>query len=154
MPLTDVAPIEATIDIDAPPSVVWALVGDLRNMKRWSPQNRGTLVLGGKTEVGATFFNLNRRGPLFWPTRGKVVEVEPERRLAFRISENWTVWSFELEATETGTRVTQRREAPQGISDLSVGLTKSVLGGIGQFTDELAQGMAKTLAGIKADAEK
>ncbi len=39
MPLTDVAPIEASIEIAAPPAEVWELVSDLRNMSRWSPQS-------------------------------------------------------------------------------------------------------------------
>jgi uncharacterized protein YndB with AHSA1/START domain len=155
MPLTDVAPLEATIEIAAPPATVWDLVSDLRNMRRWSPQNRGTWVIGGETKPGATFLNLNRRGLLFWPTQGKVVEVEPEKRIAFRIKENWTVWSYELEPTaDGGTRLTNRREAPKGISDLSVGLTKTVLGGVDTFTQELTEGMAETLAKIKADAEE
>ena len=38
VPLTDVAPLEATTEIDAPPAAVWALVSDLRRMPRWSPQ--------------------------------------------------------------------------------------------------------------------
>lgn len=154
MPLTDVAPLEATIEIDAPPAKVWDLVSDLRNMRRWSPQNRRTWVLGGEVKPGASFVNLNRRGLLFWPTQGKVVEVEPGKRIAFRIKENWTVWSYELEPTANGgTRLTNRREAPKGISDLSVGLTKTVLGGVDTFTQELQEGMAETLAKIKQDAE-
>ena len=48
----------------------------------------------------------------------------------------------------------QRREAPKGISDVSVRLTNAVLGGVDDFTTELQQGMAQTLARIKADAER
>lgn len=154
MPLTDVAPLEATTEIAAPPATVWELVSDLRNMRRWSPQNRRTWVIGGETKPGARFLNLNRRGLLFWPTQGTVVEVEPEKRIAFRIKENWTVWSYELEPTaDGGTRLTNRREAPQGISDLSVGLTKVALGGVDGFTQELQDGLQQTLDRIKADAE-
>jgi uncharacterized protein YndB with AHSA1/START domain len=155
MPLTDVAPLEAAIDIAAPPAAVWALVSDLTNMRRWSPQNRHTFFLGrGGTRQGASFVNVNRRGLLLWPTQGKVVEFEPERKIAFRIKENWTIWSFTLEPTEGGTRVVQRREAPHGISDLSVGLTKTVFGGVDSFAEELHSGMQRTLAAIKADAER
>ncbi|MCW2712565.1 MAG: polyketide cyclase, partial [Marmoricola sp.] len=56
--------------------------------------------------------------------------------------------------TDGGTRVVQRREAPKGISDVSVRLTKTVLGGLDEFTTELRQGMNQTLARIKADAER
>ena len=154
MPLTDVAPLEASTEIAAPPAAVWALVSDLRQMPRWSPQCAKTFLRGGEMKVGAKMVNVNRRGLLVWPTQGQVVDLVPEQRVAFRIKENWTVWSFELEPTATGTRLTQRREAPKGISDLSVKLTNRVLGGVDDFTVELQQGMQQTLAKIKADAER
>lgn len=154
MPLTDVAPLEASTEIAAPPAAVWALVSDLRHMPRWSPQCAKTFLRGGEMKVGAKMVNVNRRGLLVWPTQGQVVDLVPEQRVAFRIKENWTVWSFELEPTATGTRLTQRREAPKGISDLSVKLTNRVLGGVDDFTVELQQGMQQTLAKIKADAER
>jgi uncharacterized protein YndB with AHSA1/START domain len=155
MPLTDVAPIEASIDIAAPPARVWGLVSDLRNMPRWSPQCRKTFVRGGPIGQGSKLVNINRRGLLVWPTQSMVTEFVPEQKLAFRIKENWTIWSFTLEpTTDGGTRVVQRREAPKGISDVSVRLTKTVLGGLDEFTTELQQGMNQTLARIKADAER
>jgi uncharacterized protein YndB with AHSA1/START domain len=155
MPLTDVAPIEASIDIAAPPARVWGLLSDLRNMPRWSPQCRKTFVRGGPIGQGSKLVNINRRGLLVWPTQSMVTEFVPEQKLAFRIKENWTVWSFTLEpTTDGGTRVVQRREAPKGISDVSVRLTKTVLGGLDEFTTELQQGMNQTLARIKADAER
>lgn len=154
MPLTDVAPLEASIEIAAPPAKVWALVSDLRNMPRWSPQVRKTIVRGGVMRVGAKLFNLNRRGLLVWPTQAMVTEYEPERRVAFKVRENWTIWSFELEPTATGTRVVQRREAPKGISDLSVKLTEKVLGGVPAFTEEMQVGMEQTLRRIKREAEQ
>ncbi len=48
----------------------------------------------------------------------------------------------------------QRREAPKGISDVSVRLTKAVLGGVEDFTSGLVEGMNQTLSRIKADAER
>ena len=152
MPLLNVAPIEATVEIDAPPAKVWALVSDLRNMARWSPQVVKTFVKAPVAE-GSTMFNINRRKLLVWPTQAKVVRFAPEREIAFRVKENFTVWSYQLEAVASGTRVTARREAPHGISDLSVGLTRRVLGGVDVFTTELQEGLRETLQKIKADAE-
>ena len=152
MPLLNVAPIEATVEIDAPPATVWALVSDLRNMARWSPQVVKTFVKAPVAE-GSTMFNINRRKLLVWPTQAKVVRFAPEREIAFRVKENFTVWSYQLEAVGSGTRVTARREAPHGISDLSVGLTRRVLGGVDVFTAELQEGLRETLQRIKADAE-
>ena len=153
MPLLDVEPIEATIEVAAPPAKVWELVSDLRNMARWSPQVVKTFIKSPVTE-GTTMFNINRRGLLVWPTQAKVVRLVPEQEIAFRVKENYTVWSYRLEATGGGTKVTARREAPQGISDLSVKLTKRALGGVDVFTAELQDGLRQTLQRIKADAER
>jgi uncharacterized protein YndB with AHSA1/START domain len=156
VPLTDVAPLEATVEIDAPPAEVWSLVSDLRNMPRWSPQCAKTFVRGGgPVRLGSRMVNLNRRGLLVWPTQSKVVRFEPEQEIAFRVNENWTVWSYTLEPTATGgTMLTARREAPNGVSDVSVRLTEAVLGGVDAFHDELRAGMQQTLTRIKADAER
>ena len=154
MPLTDVAPIEATTEIAAPPAVVWDLVSDLRNMARWSPQTMKSILRGANGE-GARFFNLNRKGLLVWPTQSKVVRFVEGTEIAWRVKENFTVWSLRLEPTaDGGTRVVQRREAPEGISDVSVNLTKVAFGGVPKFNETLRADMQRTLTRIKADAER
>lgn len=152
MTTTDITPLlEESIEVDASPETVWALISDLTRMPRWSPQVRKTWVKGGTTRQGARFRNLNRKGLLFWPTSAKVVEFVPNQKLAFRVRDNLTIWSFTLEPLGTGTRITECREAPNGISDISVKLTKVVLGGQESFTSELRDGMRQTLARIKDD---
>lgn len=152
---TQPARLEATIEIDAPPAEVWALISDPRRMASFSPQVVKTVIRGGgPVTKGTKFLNLNHRGPLLWPTQSMVVRFEPHTEFAFRIRENWTIWSFTLEPTASGgTRLTQRRETPKGISNLSLRLTKVALGGVPRFTGELADGMRETLAKIKAEAE-
>jgi uncharacterized protein YndB with AHSA1/START domain len=147
--------LSATIEIDATPAQVWALVADLPRMREWSDQVVRTVVLGGQAKVGARMLNLNQQGWKRWPTNAKVVRFEPHRDLAFRVTENRTVWSYQLEPLEDGTRtrVTHRREVPDGVSGLSLGLTKAVLGGVPAFTEELRSGMAATLGRIKKAAE-
>ena len=148
------AELEATIDVAAPPAQVWAMVSDIERMASWSPQVVRTTVKGDGVQQGTRFSNLNRQGLLFWPTNGKVVRFDPHRDFAFRIAENRTIWSFELEPLPgNATRVTQRRELPDGISNLSLGLTKVALGGVDKFTDRLRAGMHLTLDRIKAEAE-
>jgi uncharacterized protein YndB with AHSA1/START domain len=152
MTTTGTTPVlEESIEVAASPETVWALISDLTRMPRWSPQVRRTWVKGGTTQQGATFRNLNRKGLLFWPTSAKVVEFVPNQKLAFRVKDNRTIWSFTLSPAGTGTRITQRREAPQGISDISLRLTKVVLGGVEGFTDELRVGMRQTLTRIRDD---
>jgi uncharacterized protein YndB with AHSA1/START domain len=146
------AQLEESIEVDAPPAKVWSLLTDLPRMAAWSPQVVRTVVRG-PVQLGTRSLNLNRRGPLFWPTRSKVVRFEPHREFAFRVKDNRTIWSFSLEPTAAGTRVTQRRETPDGISDISLRLTKVALGGQETFTGELRDGMRQTLERMKADAE-
>jgi hypothetical protein len=146
--------LEESIDVEATPERVWSLVTDLPRMARWSPQVVRTVVRGdGPVRLGTRALNLNRKGLLMWPTRSKVVRFEPHRDFAIRIKDNHTVWSFALEPTAGGTRLVQRREAPDGTSAISDTLVRRVLGGQADFQAELRKGMRRTLRGIKADAE-
>ncbi|GAA4816732.1 SRPBCC family protein [Nocardioides caeni] len=149
--------IEDSIEIAAPTDKVWALVSDVPRMAKWSPQVVKSTVKGGEVKLGAKFSNLNKQGFKRWPTNGKVVRFTPPAdgagEFAFRIAENRTVWSFQLEPTATGTRLTERRETPDGVSKLSSVLTKVALGGQTKFTEELRAGIRQTLERIKAEAE-
>lgn len=149
---TEFRQLEESIEIDASPAQVWALVTDVARMASWSPQVVKSFV-SGPVQLGTRFRNVNRRGLLVWPTSAKVVRFEPHTDFAFRVRDNLTIWSFALEPTATGTRVTQRREVPDGISSISVKLTKLAFGGQDSFGDELSEGMRQTLTKIKATAE-
>ncbi|MBM9463271.1 SRPBCC family protein [Aeromicrobium sp. YIM 150415] len=145
--------IGASIDIAASPAEVWAVVSDLRRMGEWSPQCRKMFIKGGVVQRGTSTVNINRQGPLVWPTRSVVTEFVPEQRLQFVVRENKTRWTFELEATPEGTRLTESRTTPKGVSDLSNLLTRRVLGGTERFEDGLQSGIHQTLRRIKDAAE-
>ena len=154
--MTDlVAPLlEESITIDASPERVWSLVSDLGRMSRWSPQVVKTVVRGRPIKLGTKMINVNRRGPLVWPTQTRVVRFEPGQEIAFKVKDNFTIWSFTLAGDGAGgTILTQRREAPDGISSISRKLTDKVLGGVASFQTELGAGMRATLAKIKVEAE-
>jgi uncharacterized protein YndB with AHSA1/START domain len=144
--------LTAQIDIDAPVSKVWGLISDLNRMPQWSPQCRKMKLLGS-LRPGARTLNLNRRGLLFWPTTSTITEVVPERKLAFRVDINHSIWTYELEPTATGTRVTESRHAEGGVTAVSTAVTKAALGGVDTFEKELVEGMNLSLARIKAAAE-
>ena len=147
------APIlKAEVEINAPVSTVWSLVSDVTRMPQWSPQCRVMKALG-PIRPGTRTININRRGMLFWPTTSVITEVVPERKFAFRIPINTTVWSYELEPTATGTRLTETRHAENGVTAISTGITKAALGGVDTFERELLEGMNQGLARIKAAAE-
>ena len=151
----DRAPLlEATIEIDAPPEKVWALVSDIERMSSWSPQVVRSTVNGDEVGLGTTFANENQQDDVVWPTNAKVVRFDPPRDFAFKVKENRLVWSFELEPLPGGgTRVTERRECPDQITDLSIGFTDKYLGGVEAFTERQRAGIRETLERLKADAE-
>ena len=150
----EIPQLGASIKIDAPPALVWALVSDVRRMAEWSPQVSSVRLKGeGGSVLGARFTNLNKQGELQWVTHGEVVRFEPDREVAFRIEENWVIWSLRLTPAGDGTRLAQRRETPDGISALAREFADEHLGGQSAFTALMQEGMTQTLAAIKATAE-
>jgi len=147
--------LETSVEIDAPLQLVWDLISDVRRMSEWSPQVTSTRWRSGfdAPGAGAQFTNRNQHGELAWTTHAEIVEWVPQRRLAFRVEENWAIWSFQLEPVAAGVRVTQRREAPDGVSDLSHELTEGFLGGHAVFTETLRAGMTQTLEAIRSAVE-
>lgn len=146
--------LTASITINAAPAQVWAAVSDVTRMSAWSPQVRKSIVRGGgPVAKGTRFVNINRDGWKHWPTTATVVRFTPETDFAFRVNENKSVWSFQLEEADGGTRVTQRREAPDGIAKVSHVLVKVGLGGEEAFTASMQKGMQQTLERLKAELE-
>ncbi|MET9493038.1 SRPBCC family protein [Nocardia sp. NPDC006630] len=144
--------LEATIDIAAPPEQVWSIVSDLKRMPEFSPSTVRVLPLG-KIRTGTWVVNLNRDGAKYYPTSSRVVRYEPNRAIAYRMNENRTIWSFTLEPTETGTRVVQRRDVPNGVSWPVRRMIEAVLGGEQPFEANLVSGMNETLGKIKQTLE-
>ncbi len=151
----EVPELEASVEIHAPVAIVWPMVADVTRMPEWSPQVQSVRLRSGFDDVrlGTQFTNRNVIGELEWVTHGEITTFEPSTELAFVVSENWVTWRFVLTPTDAGTLLTQRREAPRGISDLSQELTDGFLGGTPVFTQTMRAGMAATLAALKAAAE-
>ena len=68
---------------------------------------RWTEVTGGENGLGARFLNVNRKGLLVWPTQSKIIRFEAPTasaagEIAWRVKENYTVWSLRLEPTADG----------------------------------------------------
>ena len=144
--------LQAQIDINAPVQKVWALISDFNRMPQWSPQCR-LMKSFGPLRQGARTINLNRRNFLFWPTTSTVTEFLPEKKLAFRVNTNGTIWSYELEPPEQGTRVVESRHAENGVKPAANFTVDKLFGGVPNFESELEDGMNTSLARIKAAAE-
>jgi uncharacterized protein YndB with AHSA1/START domain len=145
--------LQAQVDINAPASKVWALISDFRRMPEWSPQCRWMKPFGPLRQ-GTRTLNVNRRNRVFWTTTCTVVEVIPEKRLAFRVNANGTIWAYELEPNGDGTRVIESRHAENGVTAISNLSVNAFFGGTANFERELLEGMNTSLANIKAAAEK
>ncbi|MFE3293404.1 SRPBCC family protein [Rhodococcus sp. NPDC059234] len=145
--------LEASIEIDSTPEAVWKVVSDLARMGRWSPQCKKMVIFGGDVTHGTRTFNINKKGPLVWPTSAKVIRFEPNTAIAWRVVENHTIWTYELEPTATGTKVTERREAPTGTTKISALLIDKFMGGTADFEVDMIKGMNTTLARIKSEVE-
>ncbi len=145
--------LESEIFIAAPPEQVWPLVSDLRRMPQWSPQCR-KVIARGPIRRGTFMLNVNRDGNLWWPTRAKVTDFHDLQRVAFRVLDNGTTWSFTLTPQDGGTVLTQRRDVPpSGTSKVSALLVDKVLGGEDHFEANLVAGMNTTLQRIRAAVE-
>lgn len=149
--------IEERVDVDAAVGRVWELISDPRRMSEWSPQVESVRLRDGHETVGVgtEFTSLNRLGELTWTTHGRIVRFEPEQEIAFRVTENWVVWSLRITPLPAGgTHITQHRHAPDGISPYSLELTDNYLGGQQKFTRVLRDGMRHTLQHIRITAEQ
>jgi uncharacterized protein YndB with AHSA1/START domain len=145
--------LQAEIEINAPVSKVWGIISDLSRMPEWSPQCTATKLMG-PLQPGTRAVNFNRRNYLFWTTLSTITEVIPEKKLAWRVTTNNTVWSYELEPTATGTRVVESRHAENGVKAISNLVVNALMGGVPNFEQELVDGMNMSLTRIKAAAER
>ncbi|MFL6088732.1 MAG: SRPBCC family protein [Aeromicrobium sp.] len=101
------------------PEVVYDAVSDVRQMGRWSPENRGAVVDGGfdHAYVGMRFVGDNKRGAVRWQTECVVVAADPGRRFAFDVKRygfgrfmvpvRIATWAYEFDPVDGGTRVTE-----------------------------------------------
>ena len=147
--------LSRSTEIAASPEAVWALVSDLPAMGRFSPENVGGSWKGGATgpAVGARFTGRNRAGLRRWSTQVRVSRCEPGRAFAFDVSSFGLAvsrWSYDLEPTGTGCRVTETWEDRRGRVVKSGG---RLLTGVADRETHTAQGMERTLAAVKAAAE-
>ncbi|OJF09496.1 SRPBCC family protein [Couchioplanes caeruleus] len=151
---TPVIEEDALIDADA--GQVWRLVADPQAMSRWSPQVLRTRVTTkGPVGVGTRMRNLNRDGLLLWPTHAQVVRFDPGVEFAIKIRENKAVWAYRVEPVSSGTsRLRIRREAPDGVSRVSLRLVRLFWRSVPRFESDLREGMKTTLARIKRECER
>ncbi|CAN5502358.1 SRPBCC family protein [soil metagenome] len=145
---------ETSTDIAAPPERVWALITDVTQMGRWSPECLRCTWLDGADgpEVGARFKGHNKRGLLRWSTISIVVEADEPEHFAFEVADSRMRWGYRFEPTSQGTRVTEyRREVGPKPAYVRLAYAARLLG---RDPDAVVRsGMAETLVRLKAAAE-
>ena len=147
--------VQVTAEIRAPVEQVWSMVSDLSRMSEWSPENERVEWRKGATTAvpGATFAGTNRNGSKSWRTRGTVVEVDPGRALSFRITAvgmKVSQWSYRVEPTDCGCRVTERWLDERGALVKALG---KLVSGVSDRVAHNHAGMEQTLANLKQAAE-
>jgi len=113
--------VEDSINIEADPGAVYAMVTDIARMGDWSPESVGGQWLGDAAGIalGARFRGDNRRGlrgpnsrgVFRWHTVCTVTEVDPGRQFAFTVvflGEEISEWRYCFEETGKGCTVTER----------------------------------------------
>jgi uncharacterized protein YndB with AHSA1/START domain len=142
----------ASIDIDASPEVVWALVADITRMGEWSPECIRAEWTDGATgpAPGAHFHGYNKAGTYEWNAPCAVTECEPGKVFAFavpRTGEAINHWRFEFAPNGVGTTLTESFDAP------AINVEGSAANFEGRF-EMLAEAIKKTISNIKAAAER
>ncbi len=113
----------ATTVINRPCEVVWASITDVTRMGEWSPECLGGRWVGGADgpAAGAKFEGHNAatiggRTVKKWTTTSEVTVCEPGTRFEF-VAEGLTTWRYDLEASGSGTRITESfRYEPNGFT--------------------------------------
>ena len=144
--------VETTID--APPDRVWDLLTDFDKMPEWSPELVAMKPLKrGGLRRGQAYLGINRRKAVVWPTRSVVAVLEPGRTIAWDTKSSGARWIWELQPAGESTHVVHRRPVPAALTPLSKAFATMFLGGTVGHADELEEGMAQTVARLKAAVE-
>jgi hypothetical protein len=152
-------PLEASLEIAAPPERVWALLSDLSAMRRRSPELVATFMRGAP-RVGRRAVHLNRRKAVVWPTSSRITRWKDPAHdgghgaLSFRVWPTDVEWSYELRPSAAGTLVTERRTAMPRPSLVVRLMARYAMGGADQHDTELLDGMHRTLAALAHDAHR
>jgi len=140
--------VSESIDIVAPPEVVFTILADPRQQSRidGSGSVRGLLKGPDRLSKGATFGVDMKLFGLPYKIRNTVVEFEEDRRIAWRHFGGHR-WRYVLEPIDGGTRVTES-------FDYSMyGLAQRLVIELAGFPARNRAGIAGTLVNLKEAAE-
>ena len=140
---------DTTIDIEASPESVYAILTDLSRINELSPECYKAEWEGDATAavVGAKFRGYNDNGGNKWAAGCVVVGADPGKEWSFEVPGDdgrSTVWRYQIEATPNGCRVTESFDSPVLDGEFFQKINRHKL---------LLDNIAQSLANLKAVAE-
>ena len=158
--------VSGSIVIAVEPETAYLAVSDVRQMGRWSPENRGAVVRGGfdHAYVGMQFVGDNKRGSIRWQTECVVTTAEPGRRFAFDVKRygfgrilipvSIATWAYDFEQIDDGTRVTETWEDGRDRwPDFTTRVFDPLATGKPSFANFQEGNIRRTLANLKSELE-
>jgi hypothetical protein len=142
--------ISESIHIDAPPTVVFAILADPRQHSRIDGSGSVGSVVAGPQRITATGQTFTVRMRLFgvpYLIRNRVVEFEADRRIAWR---HFTAnrWRYELDPTaDGGTTVTETFDMSRA-DPMTTAIVRAA-----KFPERNREGITETLERLKKAAE-
>ena len=140
--------ISESVDVDAPPEVVFAILADPRQHARIDGSGSVQELVKGPERLskGATFGMDMKLFGLPYKIRNTVVEFEENRQIAWRHFAGHR-WRYVLEPASGGTRVTESWDYSR------LGLSASLVILFAGFPSRNRESIASTLANLKQAAE-
>lgn len=142
-----------TITIAAAPAEIYDTIRQLERMGEWSPENTGGEWLEGDgSSAGDQFEGTNRIGEREWSVVATVNQAEPGKRFGFytgSADDPLVQWSYQLEASDGGTAVTEVWDVVKLPSTLAEASAERLAGRKAM----VQEGMATTLANLKSTLE-
>lgn len=112
--------VEATTSAD--PAWIWQVITDPAHPVEASPELVGAEWLDGGPALGAHFRADNQRGDRRWSTTCTVTSCEEGRRFGWTVNaldDPVATWTYELETSEAGTRISYTCRLGPGRSGLT-----------------------------------
>ena len=125
--MADKPTVEVSVDIEAPPAVVWGLVTDINLSSRFQDEFVEGEWMDPEPGLGARFLGRNRMGDRTWETTNHVIAYEPDRRFGWAVDDPdvpGATWTFILDPIDEGTRLTYHRVVGPGPSGLTAAIAK------------------------------
>jgi hypothetical protein len=147
---------ESTVDVAAPPDVVWAVVGDPSRTPEWSPVCKRVewIAPSSAPAVGARFRGHNQLRGIRWSRACQIDEWKPGSTIAFHTEfkgRESTRWRYRLEPIAGGTRVTETYRAV--FLPTWVWLMRKLPGAAAASARDTKRNLSTSLANLKQRAE-